>query len=74
MAKEVIRVGARCRLCGNIITVDLTEEQFNKFQMWEQRLIHIQDAIPEVAPEIREVFISGTCSSCWDKMFGEEED
>lgn len=71
---KVIRIGTRCRLCDSLITVDLTEKQFEKFQLWEQRKMHIQDAIPEVAPPIREVFISGTCPKCWDEMFGGEED
>lgn len=71
---KIVRVGARCRLCNRVESVDLTENQFIKFQMWEQRLILIQDAIPEVAPELREMFVSGTCPKCWDEMFGGDED
>ena len=35
----------------------------------------IQDIIPNVSPAYREMFISGICPECWNKMFGcEEED
>lgn len=33
----------------------------------------IQDIIPNVSPAYREMFISGICPECWDKMFGCEE-
>ena len=74
---KLIRVGARCRMCGKMVEVDLTEKQFSRFQLWEMGVMHIQQAIPEVPAGIREVFISGTCEECWEKMFegmDDEED
>ena len=29
----------------------------------------IQDALPELSDDQRELMISGTCGDCWDKMF-----
>ena len=31
----------------------------------------IQDAMPYLDADQREMFISGICSTCWNKMFGE---
>lgn len=31
----------------------------------------IQDAMPYLDSDQREMFISGICSVCWNKMFGE---
>lgn len=30
---------------------------------------NIQDVLEDVPAEIREVFLSGICPECWDKMF-----
>ena len=34
----------------------------------------IQDAMPYLSADDREVLISGTCGACFDKMFGDEEE
>lgn len=34
----------------------------------------IQDAMPEVGKDMREMFISGTCFKCWDDMFNNEDE
>ncbi|MCB0738980.1 MAG: hypothetical protein KDC92_15835 [Bacteroidetes bacterium] len=34
----------------------------------------INNALPELNAEQKELLISGTCNSCWDLMWGEEED
>ena len=34
----------------------------------------IQDIIPDVSPDYREMFISGICPTCWDNMFGSDEE
>ena len=33
----------------------------------------IQDAMPYLSADERELLISGTCGTCFDKMFGSEE-
>lgn len=35
---------------------------------------HLQDVFPDWEPEDREQLISGTCPSCWEEMWAEEED
>lgn len=29
----------------------------------------IQEIVPELSPDYREMFISGICPTCWDNMF-----
>ena len=50
----------------------MTESQFNELMSPHRR--HIQDIIPELAPEMRELFISGMCPKCWDKLFSFENE
>ena len=39
----------------------------------ENRSRPIQDILSNMDPSYREMFISGICPKCWNKMFGEEE-
>ena len=50
----------------------MTESQFNELMSPHRR--HIQDIIPELAPEMRELFISGMCPKFWDKLFSFEDE
>ena len=35
--------------------------------------VNVQTAFPNLSKNQRELFVSGTCSECWEKMFGEDE-
>jgi hypothetical protein len=37
---------------------------------WENGEL-IQDVLPYLSPGERELLMSGTCDSCWEKMFGD---
>jgi hypothetical protein len=59
-----------CSLCGESYILEITGQQ-----LWAyNNNAHVQEVMPEVAPEIRERFISGTCSACWDQIFPEEDE
>lgn len=60
---------ARC-FCGKVNEVRVEVEAYNRWQGGEL----IQVVFPDLSAEERELLISGTCPSCWDAMFGEEED
>jgi hypothetical protein len=38
---------------------------------WKEGML-IQDAMPELSADERQLLISGTCGKCWDKMFQED--
>lgn len=62
--------GPSCTACGSKHEVELTDEEFFAWM----RADHIQDALPDTAPEVREILISGVGPECWKKLFGAEED
>jgi hypothetical protein len=55
-----------CRECSKSYAIPVTLYQLNSWQDGEL----IQNIMPELGRDTRELFISGTCSECWDKMFG----
>lgn len=59
-----------CSGCGESTWFTITEEQHARIQAGE----HIQFVLPHFSPEDRELLISGTCPSCWDEMWAEEEE
>ena len=72
MKNEKINVNVPCGFCHTEHKVEMTESQFNELMSPHRR--HIQDIIPELAPEMRELFISGMCPKCWDKLFNFENE
>lgn len=59
-----------CDGCGDWVTFTATVEQFAR---WKQGG-HVQLIFPDWSPEDRERLISGTCPSCWEEMWAEEEE
>lgn len=59
-----------CSECGRKFEIEVTEEEYQKYLDGEL----IQDAFPKMDRGLRELFISGICPDCWDRIFGVEED
>lgn len=57
-----------CRVCDTIFEVPVQQKDYRDWQMGK----FCQDAFPYLQPEMRELIISQTCSSCWDDMFREK--
>jgi hypothetical protein len=72
VAKEgKCEVGIFCRKCGvDYIMTGFSTEQHDRLFNRDETKEHIQDIIPNVPAEWRELFVSRTCPSCWKKMFG----
>ena len=60
----------RCKDCRQLFTLDVNEQDF---QDWKGGK-HCQVAFPYLDAGDRELLISATCSSCWKKLFGGDED
>ena len=60
---------APCRLCPEVkqITVPVVG-----FLNWQAGKL-IQDALPELDADERELLISGTCHECWTQLYPEED-
>ena len=72
MKNKKINVNVPCGFCHAEFPIQMTESQFNELMSPHRR--HIQDIMPELAPEMRELFISGMCPKCWDKLFSFEDE
>ena len=72
MSNEKISITVPCGFCNAKYAIEMTTAQFNELQSPHRR--HIQDIMPKLAPEMRELFISGMCLKCWNKMFEFEDE
>jgi hypothetical protein len=61
---------ANCNCCGGIKELVVNPVDFDN---WKARKVLIQDAMPYLAAEDRELLISKTCGVCWNALFSEEE-
>lgn len=57
-----------CMACGNTSVLELTADETDRLNAGAM----VQNALPDRDADFRELLISGTHSSCWDAMFGEE--
>ena len=67
---NTIYLETSCPFCGHSNTILVYEDDF---LAWQNGKL-IQDAFPYLSPEDREMLISGICPTCWEKMFGAEEE
>ena len=63
-------VAVPCRLCDTVHDLTVNVEGFVSWQAGE----FIQDALPELSCDERELLISGTCSTCFDELFPSEDE
>ena len=59
----------QCRKCGRLVDVFVNMDDFYAWQ--DGKLI--QDALPYLTPDEREIIMSNICGPCFDKMFTEDE-
>lgn len=55
-----------CKICGKDKKIPMTAEQYIRLDEGLSEGKHIQDAVPDLAPEWREMFLSGICPDCWE--------
>lgn len=74
MAKERnVNLQVKCRLCNTIYTLQVAEDDAYEYYASPNRR-NVQDIFPYLTPEERELLISGTCDTCWNKMFGDDDE
>jgi hypothetical protein len=57
-------VSTQCPWCGTKSWMNISSEGYFKWVNGEL----IQNALPELSPEEREMLNTGICGSCWDKL------
>ena len=55
-----------CPICGKAHYVNVDPVGYYK---WSEQGELIQNALPSLSPDERELLISGIDSACWNKMF-----
>ena len=61
-------VNVPCRCCKEMTSLEVN---FTGFEAWQNGGL-IQNALPELNANQRELLISGTCPTCWDMVFPPE--
>ena len=69
MTKGMTTYSVKCGMCQEVHYIVAHERDVKKWLSGT----HIQDAMPYLSPDDRELLISRTCPTCWVRMFGEEE-
>jgi len=59
-----------CRECGNQTSLTLSTSAINRWIDGE----YVQNVFSDLDAATRELLVSGTCGTCWDEMWGLEED
>lgn len=59
----------RCQWCPTQIECPINLDAVEKWRQGEL----IQNAMPDLSKDLREMLISGTCPKCWNDMFPPEE-
>ena len=63
------KVSVKCRICGAVENIAVSMHGYDKWKAGEM----IQDALPDLSADEREMLLSRTCSSCWEEMFKDDE-
>jgi len=62
-----------CRMCEEFFQIPATPKQQEELDKPRSERMFMQDIFPELSLGDRELLISGTCGTCWDKLFPHEE-
>lgn len=63
--EEMMNVETVCPSCGGKHFVRVNREHF---KAWREDGVLIQQAMPELSADDRELLISGICADCWEKL------
>jgi len=67
---EKIEFVVRCQMCDCYKSVSCTLDQYDRWQSGE----YIQNAIPQLSVDERELLMSKICGDCFDKMYEGDSD
>ena len=59
-----------CPFCGKDNRVEVTEREMTGYEKWVRGEGNIQNVMPFLSVEKREILISGTCLKCQSSVFG----
>lgn len=62
----MITVLTYCPLCEQFHEINVPAEGFHSWQRGEKTL---QEALPDVNANVRQMLVDGICPDCWNKIF-----
>lgn len=62
----MVEISCVCAICGKGRTVKVSKVGYDRWLKGEL----IQNALPELSVDDRELLMSGICGECFDKIFG----
>ena len=65
----IVVLSTTCPECGKVHSTEVDVEAWNRGKLLYVGGALMQDAFPSFSPSQREMFITGICDSCWDKIF-----
>lgn len=69
----MIEIAIKCAVCDRKVRMSLEDSEFEKLDRWLSKdrteREHIQDALPFLTADQREMFVTRICPTCWDAMF-----
>ena len=69
-----MNIKTKCPCCGKAHIVQLTDDQSRRYKDYVDGKGHIQDLLPDLSADDREMLISGVCPSCFEALAEDEED
>lgn len=65
-----------CPLCNKEHSIMVEEDVYDKYQFYKNNyhFYRIQEILPNICAEHREMMISGCCKDCQTAVFGEENE
>jgi hypothetical protein len=63
-----------CVLCKQPNHVPVTREQVRELSLPRSERRLMQDIFPDLSIGDRELLISGTCDTCWQNLYGSEDE
>lgn len=60
-----------CTMCNTVHCIVVPLKDYRK---WKRKRGLIQDVMPYLCADLRELLLSGCCGSCFDEIFGKDED
>lgn len=69
----MMKMKAVCKTCNVCNTVHYIVVPLKDYRKWKLKKGLIQDVMPYLCVDLRELLISGCCGACFDEIFGKDE-
>lgn len=69
-----MEISNKCPMCGKESVVSITPKQEIGYLFFREGIGHIQDLLPDLSANDREILMTGICPDCWKKMEDDEDE